>query len=448
MPPEETAVQAPAPVAAPVDASAARAAKEKASADKWASEAVKAMEAKEGGKAEPVEAEKPAEKPRAKDGKFVADKAKAKEKSDGEKTEAKAKAEAVPGKDGAPNGRMAKPAAEAGAEANEKPAEGGAKDEPAHEFSGGLGKAKRLVREGKIADALKLIDCDPERIPGGQWAAWRKENRRKESELVEAYKEVERQREAVKSEARELVAQLRPFAEAKQALDAGDDDKVLEIIFGKTVDAWQRERLGKMHRGDLSKDPAVAEAKRLANESKAEAERLRKELEERDRKAAEREQRAEAERAQAAYREDLKGRLAESGDPRLERAAELPWFVKMVHQARLDSYKFNPHTGQEDCLSEDEAIEQVYDPERLTAAQWQQLTGELDSSAKRDHGAKNHADTDRRGTDVKRALRAPTSLSRSATVEAAPERRRSPADAAKHWGSIGQRLANEGKFGR
>ena len=446
MPPETTA---PAPVATPAapaaDTAAARAAKEKASADKWGAVAAASLGVGEAPEAEPA----PAEKPRAKDGKFVADKSKAKEKTDGKATEAKAAPEAVlNGKEKpklAANGRVAEADGKAGGKAVEEPAASGVEVEPQPEFVGGLGKAKRLAREGKVAEALKLIDLDPEKIPGGAWASWRKANDKRDAEIARKEADILEAHQKVKDEARELVAQLRPFAQAKEALESGDEDRVFELVFGKTVDEWQRGRLAKMHRGDLSKDPAVVEATRRAKAAEDHAAQLRKELEERDQKTAEREQQAAVEKRQVEYREELKEQFAASDDPRLQAAAELPWFIKMVHKEQLDSYKFDPRTRQEDYLTVEEAIERVYDPERLTAAQWKQLTGELSSTVERVPGTKTQVATDRRVNDVKRVAQAPTSLSRSATVEAAPERRRSEKESLAYWSGQAAKTAAQGK---
>ena len=436
---------APVPVATPAapaaDTAAARAAKEKASADKWGAIAAASLGVGEAPEAEPAPA---AEKPRAKDGKFVADKSKAKEKTDGKATEAKAAPEAVLNGKAKPkvaaDGRVAEAAGKAGAATVEEPAESGAAPEPAPEFVGGLGKAKRLAREGKVAEALKLIDLDPEKIPGGAWAAWRKANNAKEAELVAAHRKVEEQREAVKATARELVAQLRPFAEAKQALDAGDDDRVFELVFGKTADQWQRERLARMHRGDLRKDPAVVDVLKRLDAEKAEREKLQRQLQERDEEAKAEREKAAIQQARQAYREQLKSNLEASADPRLQAAASLPWFIKMVHEERLKSY--NEET--DDCLSEEEAIEAVYDENRLTVAQWKQLTGGLDPTVERGQDTKNPVATDRRANDVKRA-QAPTSLTRSATVEAAPERRRSEKESLEYWSAKASKFAAQGK---
>lgn len=352
------------------------------------------------------------EKPRGPDGKFLP----AKKANDG-----KAKTEKATPK-AAKQATSAKPDAADAAKSGEqggKSVDGGV-DEGGIQLSGGLGKAKRLVREGKIAEALKLIDVDPEKIPGGQWAAWRKENAKEAAKLRAREQDIVTAHEQVKSEARELVSQLRPFAEAKQAIESGDEDAAFQLMFGKSVDEWQRERLARMHRGDLRKDPVVSEFAKKLEAEKAERLKLQKLLEERDVQAQQREEQAAIEKRQGEYREELKGQLSDSGDARLARAAELPWFVKMVHQEQLDSYKFDPRTQHEDYLTVEEAIERVYDPERLTAAQWRQLTGEHNSPEKRDPGTQNQVASDRRGSDVKRVAKAPLTLSRSEAADPTP----------------------------
>ncbi len=288
------------------------------------------------------------------------------------------------------------------------------------EFSGSLGKARRLAKEGKFAEVLEMVGLSADKIPGGQWAAWRKENAKEAAKLRAREQDIVTAHEQVKSEARELVSQLRPFAEAKQAIESGDEDAAFQLMFGKSVDEWQRERLARMHRGDLRKDPVVSEFAKKLEAEKAERLKLQRLLEERDAAAQQREEQAAIEKRQGEYREELKGQLADSGDARLARAAELPWFVKAVHDEQLKSYKFDPVTKHEDYLTVEEAIERVYDPERLTAAQWRQLTGESDSSEKRGPDTQNRVASDRRGTDVKRAAKAPLTLSRSEAADPTP----------------------------
>jgi len=433
-------------------AAKAQAAKDKASAEKWGAVAAKSLGVDTGADTEAVEAPASGEKPRGKNGQFLPEKGKAKEKTDGKKTEAKAAPEAAAavsklgGKDAKePGGNEAEGVGGKDLPGGKEGESGEATAAGVPEFSGGLGKAKRLAREGDIAGALKLIDLDLDKIPGGVWASLRKFHHEEKAKVHKRESDVIAAHQKVQSEARELVAQLRPFAEADAALKAGDEDRVFEIIFGKSVDEWQRGRLAKMHRGDLSKDPAVSDLTRRLDAERLERQKLEKRLEERDQAAAERDRKAAADAAGAKYRDDLTERMAGSGDERLAAAAEHPWFIKMVHDERLKHYRYDETTDTEDCISEEEAIEAVYDPERLTAAQWKQLTGGLDPTVERDPSTITRVATDRRVNDVKRVAKAPTSLSRSATVEAAPERRRSDKESLAHWSGIAQKLAQQGK---
>lgn len=317
----------------------------------------------------------------------------------------------------AANGRVAEAAGKAEPAPVKEPADSGETDKQTPEFTGGLGKFRRLLNEGKVDQAFKAAGLDANKVPNGMWKALRIESDKREREIEAAHAEVQSQREAFHVEARQVSEKLRPFAEAADAYAAGDEDKVFELIFGKTVDVWQRERLARMHRGDLRKDPVVAEFNAKLAAERAEREKLVKLLEERDAAEKQRADEAAVESRRAEYREELKEQFESSGDQRLQRAASLPWFVKMVHDEQLKSYKFDPRSKQEDYLTVDEAIERVYDPERLTAAQWKQLTGELDSSEKRVPGAQTQVASDRRGNDVKRVAKAPTTLSRSEAAD-------------------------------
>ena len=425
----------------PAAVARAKSEKERASAEKWAAVAVDALNGKKTEEAEePAPEPKPAAKAKEKtSGKETTKEAQPKEKqrgADGKFLSEAAKSAAAEKPAGvAPVAKGVKPEVRPDAEGSGTADKGGEEPEAgtaASEF-GGLGKAKRLAREGDVAGAMKLIGLDPEKIPGGQWAAWRKENAKKEARVMEAHAEVERQRAQVKNEARELVSQLRPFAEAKQAIESGDEDAAFQLMFGKSVDEWQRGRLARMHRGDLSKDPAVTELTKRLDAERAERLKLEQTL-------REREERATAERTQAEYMQSLKSRIADHADERVAAAAELPWFVKMVRDERLRYY--DPRTDT--SISEEEAIENVFDEDRLTVAQWKQINGGLDPSG-RAPSTQNRESSDRRGTDVKRAPKAPLSLSRSATVEAAPEQRRDSKQSLEHWSGIASKLAAQGK---
>jgi len=453
---DETTTQA-ATAAAAADAAKARADKDKASAEKWGKVAAEALGVEEAAAAAEAPAPAAGDKPRGKNGQFLPEKGKAKERTH-DAAKAQAKAETTPAvpkvKAGesarnvvATDDAVARGDEAAGGKRGDSPTSPEAERTDGGGFTGGLGKARRLAREGNIAEALKLIDLDPEKIPGGAWASWRNANAKKAAEIHKRESDIIAAHQKVQSEAREIVANTRKFAEAKDALDAGDEERVFELVFGKSSDQWQREKLAKMHRGDLSKDPAVSDLTRRLDAERAERQKLEKRLEERDQKAAEQERTATLERSGARWREDFTERLAESGDERLATAAKLPWFVRMVHAELLKNYTYDEVTDTEDCISEEEAIEAVYDPERLTAAQWKQLTGGLSPTGERDPGTLTQVATDRRAHDVKRVLKAPTILSRHATVEAAPERRRSPEESLKHWSSIGQKHASEGKIG-
>lgn len=413
----EEVVQAPAAAPPTVDP-AARAAKEKASADKWAAKAVEAMNA---GKSEPAE-EAPAEKPRAKDGKFATSKEKsavaAKPKVDPDSAVAKdvGKAEAKP----------------ADAAADKEPAD---KAEAQPELVGSLGKARRLAREGKYEEAAKLIDLPLDKIPGSHWAAWRRENAKKESQILEAHAVVKREREALEADARQIVSEFKPYVAAKKAYEAGDYEEFFKLTTGEDLNTFQRKALAKLHGApSVAKDPAVLELR-------AQLEAERKERVALQQKLDQEKQQAEARKVHAEYVEGLKGRIAEYPDERVAAAAEKPWFVKLVLDERRKHYDPNTDTS----ITEEEAIERVFDEERLTVAQWRDLTGGLSSSGERAAGTLNRLETDRRANDVKRVAKAPTSLSRSATVEAAPERRRTEKESLAHWSGLASKFAAQGK---
>ncbi len=401
-----------------------------ASANKWAAEAVKALEAGEAKqKAAAAEAGEPAQAERPRDPvtkQFLPTK---KGKTDAKPKEAKAApaAEAVP-KPTAPSGDAPT--------GSDDPAEAASAD-PAP-LAGSLGKVKRLVNEGKIADAFKLIGLDPEKLTGGMWKSWRHENKKKEAELVAASEAIETKRQEFHAEARRLHGDLRHLAQAKDAIDAGDDEAAFKLLWGKSAAEWQREQLMALTKGGAppKKDPQIAEALAEARAARERAEKLEADLK------AERAS-ADAARVQSQFLTDLKGRLADHADERVSAAAEKPWFVKLVRDELRSHY--DPHTDT--SIPEDEAIELVFDPERLTASQWRELTGGLDPSGQRDPRTSNGAVTDHRGNDAKRAAKPLTSLSRSAAAEATPAVKRDEKASREYWATEGARLASQGKLG-
>src|SRR5262245_33175955 len=113
----------------------------------------------------------------------------------GAKPKAETRADAGPG--GAHN--PAEPGATPGP-ATKKPVEDPEKPGPSADS-----KARRLVREGKLAEAMQTIGLDPSKLESPKWAAWRKENDRAAAAISESRAQVERERAEVRQEAQSIV---------------------------------------------------------------------------------------------------------------------------------------------------------------------------------------------------------------------------------------------------
>jgi hypothetical protein len=226
---------------------------------------------------------------------------------------------------GAKNAKQAKPADDAQSEGAS--ADGGQGDVAASNVeaagesggaaSGGLGKARKLIREGNIAGALELIGLHPEKLEGKQWGAFRQ----REKAAQEAERQAADKEQKLRGLHQELVRHYGAFDEARKAYEAGDYDAAFKIWTGETIDDYQRKRVHEMH--TKTKDPEVIKLRK-----ELEALRTEKQTEEQKRQQAA----AEQGRAQAreAYRAELATKLSELDDPRFARVAQKQAFVNRV----------------------------------------------------------------------------------------------------------------------
>ena len=344
------------------------------------------------------------DKPRGADGKFLP----AKKANDGKaKTEANAKAAPKPASkapgDAADGAKPAKPA--------ERGTDGPGSD--GGEKGHGIGRIKRLVADGKIADALAQIGLSPDKLAAGQWKAWRIENQKAMAKVEARRQEVEARHEATRADVRAIVEEFKPYVAAKQAYEAGDYEEFFKLTTGEDLNTFQRKALAKLHGApNVAKDPVVAELRKKNEELMRGLETFKAELQAK-------EQAAELSRLQAEYKTKLTGMLADSDDARMARAAEDPSFVEDVRKELLKHYDPETDTSIPELEAAELVLERIDQEAERAAARRRKLYGE-DSPAETDRSRSISAASDRGATPVRRAAKAPTTLSRSEAADPAP----------------------------
>jgi len=330
------------------------------------------------------------------------------DEKDAEQAEAEEKPEEAPkGKQRGADGKFLKagekPAPAEPVKPGEKPVE------KAPEVVGGIGKAQRLVREGKIADALNLIGLDPEKLDGPKWAAWRHENKKASASIGESRQQVEQQAGQVQQFAQQLVRDFQPMIHAKQAWANEDYDAAMQLAFGVDLNTFQRRALASMANPGAGKDPAVVATRQ-------ELYALKQELARRDQAAAAQYQQATVDGTRQEYWNNLTSELKGADDVRISKAAERELFVREVFAIQKQHY--DPQSDS--TLPALEAAELAYERMHGEFAEWEDVFGGGSSTdAKRDRGAKTPAATGPGGIQVRRAQK-PTSLNPSQAAEASP----------------------------
>lgn len=266
-------------------ATAARLEEVKAAAD--------GMEAAKAGDAPAEDAKADGPRERGKDGKF----------KKGQKAEAKPKDDtSTPAGD-----EQEAPAVEAESTQASDPGAAGA----------GIGRARKLVKEGNIAAALELIGLHPEKLEGKQWGAFRQ----REKAAADAERKAAEKEQGLANIARQLQQQYGAYDDARKAYEAEDYDTAFKLWTGETPDDFTRKRVHAMH--TKTKDPEVLKLRKeleaLRQEKQTEAERM-----------AQARQQQERAQARETYQKTLASELAEMDDPRFVRVAQKPAFIKRV----------------------------------------------------------------------------------------------------------------------
>lgn len=333
------------------------------------------------------EAEKPATPQRGKDGKFVA----------GER------GSTSPHKAGQP-GATPGPATE-----EDKPKEEPAKTESA--LKGSDARASKLIKEGKISEALEVIGLSADKLEGKHWAAFDKHSKRVASQIGEARQAIEREKAELTQVAQQVWRDVAPFIEAKKAIAAEDDDKAFQILFGQSVDDYMRSRVRK-----LANPSVEALQKRLEQRERLDKEREQQEAQRAQQIQAQRAQLEQQERAQN-YRKELTEELKASDDPRIAKAAERQLFIEEVLAVQRKYYD----KASDWTLPASEAAQRAFEKLYGEYSEWNEIFAAQPggSSQGRVTGANKPVGVTGAANPVRRTAKS-TSLNPSEAAEAAP----------------------------
>lgn len=276
---------------------------------------------------------------------------------------------------------------------------------------GGLGKARRLVSEGKLAEAMQLIGLDPSKLESPKWAAWRHQQEKAAKLIVETRATVERERSEVEQISKSLVRDFAPFVRAKQAFDKEDYEEAFQLAFGMDLNSFQRKALASMHGPGVAKDPVISELRK-------EIAALRQEREQDRQQMTDAQKQADLhQRRQVAWNRNVTT-LADSGDPRMATLSENPKFMRAVWAIQGQHYDESTDSTLPPLEAAELALEQI----EAEHADWSKVFG--GASAPSDETATMarsvHAATGPSGTSARRTARAVTSLNPAEAAEAAP----------------------------
>lgn len=329
-----------APAAAPVDPSPPDADLAALQSDEGqAAHLAQTLAAMADGTSDEPEATEPEEgaKTRGKDGKFLP---KGK-KPDTDEQQAKPAAEKPKPDD------KAKPA-------DEKPA---AEDSP-----GSMAKFRRLLREGKVDEAMTLAGVDAETFDFNNkaWKEVRGVLNAERSELRAQAQAVANDKATTQQAASELV----PLVQARRAYRAGQYDQAIQLMGGDTLETFLRKVAQQMH-GTPARDPQVdAELQ----QNRREMAELRAERQ-RERDASDAKVKADKQAAdEAQYMGELTEELAEL-EPHIAKKAQKKIFLEKIAAIQKASYDARTKTWLPTAVAAAEAYDEIYgDPEEETHA--------------------------------------------------------------------------------
>ncbi len=253
----------------------------------------------------------------------------------------------------APKTASAKPAAAA----TDEGGEGAATDDtapadvdatPAVAGAAGLGRARKLIREGNIAAALDLIGLSPDKLEGKQWGAFRQ----REKAAQEAERKAVEKEAGLSSVARQLQQQYGRYDEAQKAYEAEDYETAFKLAFNESPNDFQRKQIHALH--SKTKDPEVVALRKKIQQMEEKAQ-----TDQQQQQAA----RAEHERKQArqTYQATLATELSEMDDPRFARVAAKPAFIKRVFDIQEQHWNERAQTTIDTVEAAELAWEELYE---------------------------------------------------------------------------------------
>lgn len=213
-------------------------------------------------------------------------------------------------------------------------------------MSGDVPDLEKIDRACKLAFG-KSFDELP--IKAKHWHDFRAHSKAERAKAQRAALELEQR-------AQRIVSTYEPLAQAKQALDAGDYGKFIELSTGMGINDFQKRLLGKFF-GDAKQAP---DDPRLTS--------LQKRLDDYERRDREREEQAQRATAESQQKRALEEHMANLGkalksDPRFARAASKQAFVDRVFAVQRENY--------------DAAIGKTITPQEAAELVWDELYGGL-----------------------------------------------------------------------
>lgn len=268
---------------------------------------------------------------------------------------------------------------------------------------GALAKARRLFKEGDIAEALEVAGFDIDKInpTTKQWKAVKRYVADAKEEAQTAKVEAEGQIAKV----REIAASLVPLAHGAQAYAKGDIALFLKLTTGDTPEEFQRKLIAQLHEAPRT-DPRI-EAKLNAIEAERAAERAEaKRLKEENDTLV-------AAQAEVKWLSEMSAELKEDSDYAKYSTNEK--FLKDV----LDTQRANTNHKTKTTLSHTDAAE-------LVLAEWRKVYGGVvddpsPAGGKTGSTRSDRANSDKTGRGGLNGASKKTNLRHATNTEAAPD---------------------------
>lgn len=268
---------------------------------------------------------------------------------------------------------------------------------------GALAKARRLFKEGEIAEALEVAGFDIDKInpTTKQWKAVK----RYVADAKEEAQTAKANADGQIAKVREIAASLVPLAHGAQAYANGDIALFLKLTTGDTPEEFQRKLISQLHEAPRS-DPRI-EAKLNAIEAERAAERVEaKRLKDENEALV-------ALQAEVAWLGEMSKEL--KTDPDYEHFATNEKFLKDV----LETQRANTNHKTRMTLSHTDAAE-------LVLAEWRKVYGGVvddpsPAGGKAGSTRSDRANSDKTGRGGLNGASKKTNLRHATNTEAAPD---------------------------